>query len=83
MMFAPRRLRAVALRGVVVDAARLLHLTTSAVSQQLAQLEGDIDQPVVDRSCWREPLPRSKERGRCHDSRGPAARAVWTVTAVR
>ncbi|MFD5087987.1 LysR family transcriptional regulator [Kitasatospora sp. NPDC058201] len=53
MIFVPRRLRAlraVALRGGVVDAARLPHLTTSAVSQQLAQLEEEIDQPVVDRS---------------------------------
>ncbi|MFD5921090.1 LysR family transcriptional regulator, partial [Kitasatospora sp. NPDC127035] len=49
MIFVPRRLRAlraVALRGGVVDAARLPHLTTSAVSQQLAQLEEEIDQPV-------------------------------------
>ncbi|MET9397995.1 LysR family transcriptional regulator [Kitasatospora sp. NPDC002965] len=89
MIFGPwrlralRALRAVALRGGVVDAARLPHLTTSAVSPQLAQLEGEIDQPVVDRSCWRAPLPRSKERGRCHGYRAPAARAVWTVTAVR
>ncbi|MCC9308476.1 LysR family transcriptional regulator [Kitasatospora sp. RB6PN24] len=49
----PRRLRvlhAVAVRGGVVDAARLLHLTPSAVSQQLAQLEREVGQPLVDRS---------------------------------
>lgn len=49
----PRRLRvlrAVAVRGGVMDAARLLHLTPSAVSQQLAQLEREVGQPLVDRS---------------------------------
>lgn len=49
----PRRLlvlRAVALRGGVVDAARLLHLTPSAVSQQLARLEREVGRPLVDRS---------------------------------
>ena len=49
----PRRLRvlrAVALRGGVVDAARLLHLTPSAVSQQLAQLEREVGLALVDRS---------------------------------
>jgi DNA-binding transcriptional LysR family regulator len=49
----PRRLRvlrAVALRGGVMDAARLLHLTPSAVSQQLAQLEREVGLPLVDRS---------------------------------
>lgn len=49
----PRRLRvlrAVALRGGVVDAARLLHLTPSAVSQQLYQLEHEVGVPLVDRS---------------------------------
>ncbi|MDH6144028.1 DNA-binding transcriptional LysR family regulator [Kitasatospora sp. GP30] len=49
----PRRLRvlhAVAVRGGVVDAAQLLHLTPSAVSQQLAQLEREVGQPLVDRS---------------------------------
>jgi DNA-binding transcriptional LysR family regulator len=49
----PRRLRvlrAVTLRGGVVDAARLLHLTPSAVSQQLAQLEHEAGLPLVDRS---------------------------------
>lgn len=49
----PRRLRvlrAVALRGGVVDAAALLHLTPSAVSQQLAQLEREAGLPLVDRS---------------------------------
>lgn len=49
----PRRLRvlrAVALREGVMDAARLLHLTPSAVSQQLAQLEREVGVPLVDRS---------------------------------
>lgn len=49
----PRRLkvlRAVALRGGMADAARLLHLTPSAVSQQLAQLEREVGQPLIDRS---------------------------------
>ncbi|KFF95578.1 LysR family transcriptional regulator [Streptomyces europaeiscabiei] len=49
----PRRLRvlrAVALRGGVVDAAKVLHLTPSAVSQHLAQLEREVGQPLVDRS---------------------------------
>ncbi|MGV9313201.1 LysR family transcriptional regulator [Streptomyces sp. NPDC003691] len=49
----PRRLRvlrAVALRGGVVDAAEVLHLTPSAVSQHLARLEHEVGQPLVDRS---------------------------------
>jgi Transcriptional regulator len=49
----PRRLRvlrAVALRGGVVDAARLLRLTPSAVSQQLQQLEHEAGVRLVDRS---------------------------------
>ena len=49
----PRRLRvlrAVALREGVMDAARLLHLTPSAVSQQLAQLESEVGVPLFDRS---------------------------------
>jgi DNA-binding transcriptional LysR family regulator len=49
----PRRLRvlrAVALREGVMDAARLLHLTPSAVSQQLAQLEREVGVPLVDRT---------------------------------
>ncbi len=49
----PRRLRilrSVALRGGVVDAARLLHLTPSAVSQQLMQLEREVGLPLLDRS---------------------------------
>ncbi|MEU3459282.1 LysR substrate-binding domain-containing protein [Streptomyces sp. NPDC006733] len=49
----PRRLRvlrAVALRGGVMDAAGLLHLSPSAVSQQLAQLEREVGLPLVDRS---------------------------------
>ncbi len=49
----PRRLRvlrAVALRGGVMDAARLLHLTPSAVSQQLSQLEHEAGVALLDRS---------------------------------
>ena len=49
----PRRLRvlrAVALRGGVMDAARLLHLTPSAVSQQLAWLEREVGLSLLDRS---------------------------------
>ncbi len=49
----PRRLRvlrAVALRGGMAAAAQLLHLTPSAVSQQLAQLEREVGQPLIDRS---------------------------------
>jgi DNA-binding transcriptional LysR family regulator len=49
----PRRLRvlrAVALRGGVTDAARLLNLTPSAVSQQLALLESEAGVALIDRS---------------------------------
>jgi DNA-binding transcriptional LysR family regulator len=49
----PRRLRvlrAVALGGGVMNAARLLHLTPSAVSQHLAQLEREVGLTLVDRS---------------------------------
>lgn len=49
----PRRLlvlRAVALRGGIGDAARLLNLTASAVSQQLSQLERETGLSLLDRS---------------------------------
>jgi DNA-binding transcriptional LysR family regulator len=49
----PRRLRvlrAVAVRGGVMEAARLLHLTPSAVSQQLTQLEREVGIALLDRS---------------------------------
>lgn len=45
-----RTLRAVAVRGGVVDAARLLHLTPSAVSQQLRLLEEEVGLPLLDRT---------------------------------
>ncbi|WP_214109495.1 LysR family transcriptional regulator [Acrocarpospora catenulata] len=49
----PRRLRIlheVARRGGVMKAAEALHLTPSAVSQQLAQLEREVGIALVDRS---------------------------------
>ncbi|MFG1695938.1 LysR family transcriptional regulator [Nonomuraea sp. NPDC049309] len=49
----PRRLRVlreVARRGGVLRAAQALHLTSSAVSQQLAQLEREVGLPLIDRS---------------------------------
>ncbi|MEY9965175.1 DNA-binding transcriptional LysR family regulator [Streptacidiphilus sp. MAP12-16] len=49
----PRRLRvlhAVAVRGGVMDAAKLLHLTPSAVSQQIAQLERETGVALLDRT---------------------------------
>jgi len=53
MKIDPRRLRvlrAVSVGGGVMDAARLLHLTPSAVSQHLAQLEREVGLTLVDRS---------------------------------
>jgi DNA-binding transcriptional LysR family regulator len=55
----PRRLlvlRAVALRGGVGEAARLLNLTASAVSQQLSQLERETGLALLDRSQRRASL---------------------------
>ena len=49
----PRRLRmlhAVAVRGGVMEAAKLLHLTPSAVSQQIAQLERETGVRLLDRT---------------------------------
>ncbi|MEU9126991.1 LysR family transcriptional regulator [Kitasatospora sp. NPDC048540] len=49
----PRRLRvlhAVAVRGGVMEGARLLHLTPSAVSQQIAQLERETGVKLLDRT---------------------------------
>ncbi|WP_084962341.1 LysR family transcriptional regulator [Thermoactinospora rubra] len=49
----PRRLRVlheVARRGGVMRAAQALHLTPSAVSQQLAQLEREVGLALIDRS---------------------------------
>jgi DNA-binding transcriptional LysR family regulator len=48
----PRRLRVlheVARRGGVMRAAEALHLTPSAVSQQLAHLEREVGLALVDR----------------------------------
>ena len=44
-----RVLRAVAQHGTLAAAAEELHLTPSAVSQQLAALEREVGQPVVER----------------------------------
>jgi molybdate transport repressor ModE-like protein len=44
-----RVLRALADHGTVAAAAKALHLTPSAVSQQLAALEREVGQPVVER----------------------------------
>lgn len=60
----PRRLRilrAVALRGGVTDAARLLNLTPSAVSQQLTQLESEVGISLIDRSQRRISLTAAGE----------------------
>ncbi|GAB7042019.1 MULTISPECIES: LysR family transcriptional regulator [Catenuloplanes] len=49
----PRRLRvlaAIARRGSLAGAAAALHVTPSAVSQQLAQLEHSVGRPLVDRT---------------------------------
>lgn len=49
----PRRLRvlhALAQRGTVAGAADVLHLTPSAVSQQLTHLEREVGVPLIDRS---------------------------------
>ncbi|MCP2259945.1 DNA-binding transcriptional regulator, LysR family [Streptoalloteichus tenebrarius] len=51
-MIDPRRLRvlrALADHGTVTAAARSLYLTPSAVSQQLAALESEVGQPLLDR----------------------------------
>jgi molybdate transport repressor ModE-like protein len=44
-----RVLRALAEHGTVAAAAKALHLTPSAVSQQLAALEREVGQPIVER----------------------------------
>ncbi|GAA2382218.1 LysR family transcriptional regulator [Dactylosporangium salmoneum] len=49
----PRRLAvlaAIARRGTLAGAAAALHVTPSAVSQQLAQLEHSVGRPLVDRT---------------------------------
>ena len=43
-----RVLRALADHGTVAAAAQGLHLTPSAVSQQLAALEREVGQPIVE-----------------------------------
>ena len=45
-----RVLREVAQQGTLAAAADALHLTPSAVSQQLAALEREIGQPVIERN---------------------------------
>jgi DNA-binding transcriptional LysR family regulator len=44
-----RVLRAVAVTGSVAGAASTLHVTNSAVSQQMARLEREVGQPLVER----------------------------------
>jgi DNA-binding transcriptional LysR family regulator len=44
-----RVLRAVHMTGSVVGAARVLHVTTSAVSQQMARLEREAGEPLTER----------------------------------
>lgn len=44
-----RVLHAVSTSGSVAGAARALHVTTSAVSQQMARLERELGQPLVER----------------------------------
>jgi DNA-binding transcriptional LysR family regulator len=60
----PRRLRilrAVSLRGGVTDAARLLNLTASVVSQQLTQLESEVGVALVNRNQRRVSLTPAGE----------------------
>jgi DNA-binding transcriptional LysR family regulator len=45
-----RALRELADRGTIAAAADALHLTASAVSQQLTALEAEVGQPLLDRS---------------------------------
>ena len=45
-----RVLREVAQQGTLAAAADALHLTPSAVSQQLAALEREVGQPVIERN---------------------------------
>jgi DNA-binding transcriptional LysR family regulator len=45
-----RVLRAVAERGSLIAAAQALHVTNSAVSQQIAKLEEEIGQPLIERN---------------------------------
>jgi molybdate transport repressor ModE-like protein len=45
-----RMLRAIATYGSVNAAADALHVTTSAISQQMAKLEGEVDQRLLERS---------------------------------
>lgn len=45
-----RALHAVADRGSVHAAARALHVTSSAISQQLAKLEEEVGQPLLERN---------------------------------
>lgn len=44
-----RTLHAISVYGSVTAAAHVLHLTTSAVSQQVAKLEREVGQPLLDR----------------------------------
>ena len=60
----PRRLRvlrAIALRGSVKDAAYMLNLTASAVSQQLMQLETEVGISLIDRTQRRATLTPAGE----------------------
>ena len=61
-----RALRELAERGTIAAAAEALHLTPSAVSQQLAALEREIGQPLVEpdgRSVRLTPAARGRGLG--------------------
>ncbi len=45
-----RALHAVADRGSLMAAADALHVTNSAISQQLAKLEDEVGQPLLERN---------------------------------
>ena len=45
-------LRAVATQGSINAAAEALHVTTSAVSQQLAKLEREVGPALLERNGW-------------------------------
>ena len=75
-----RVLRAIEVAGSVTGAARTLSVTASAVSQQLARLERDVGQQLVERQGrgGRGPPSDSATTRACLPSRNTAA---WVVSS--
>ena len=80
-----RALRELADRGTIAATADALHLTPSAVSQQLAALEREVGQPLLEpNGRTRAPHAGRRARSSAHaDALFSRGRAAWTPRSRR